>query len=67
MGRRVQEFVPPSGKIKRGQATTALSKFIDDAFDKQGQYIDKEYEKKPSKSNCMFCEYKDTEHCTATF
>lgn len=65
MGRRVQEFVPPSGKIKRGQATTALTKFIDDAFDKQGQYIDKEYEKKPSKSNCMFCEFKGTEHCSA--
>jgi len=65
MGRRVQEFVPPSGKIKRGQATTALTKFIDDAFDKHGQYIDKEYEKKPSKSNCMFCEYKGTEHCHA--
>ena len=65
MGKRVQEFVPPSGKIKRGQATTALTKFIDDAFDKHGQYIDKEYDKKPSKSNCMFCEYKGTEHCHA--
>lgn len=65
MGRRVQEFIPPSGKIKRGQATTALSKFIDDAFDKQGQYIDKEYDKKPSKSNCMFCEFKGTQHCHA--
>lgn len=67
MGRRVQEFVPPSGKIKRGQATSALAKFIDDAFDKQGQYIDKEYEKKPSKTNCMFCEFKNTEHCSASF
>lgn len=67
MGRRVQEFVPPSGKIKRGQATTALAKFIEDAFDEQGQYVDKEYEKKPSKSNCMFCEFKNTKYCTATF
>jgi len=32
MGRRIQEFVPPSGKIKRGQATNALSKFIQDAL-----------------------------------
>jgi len=67
MGRRVQEFIPPSGKIKRGQATTALAKFINDAFDKHGQYIDKEYEKTPSRSNCMFCEFKNTEYCTATF
>ena len=65
MGRRVQEFIPPSGKIKRGQATTALTKFIDDAFDSHGKYIDKEYDKKPSKSNCMFCDFKGTEHCHA--
>jgi hypothetical protein len=65
MGRRVQEFIPPSGKIKRGQATTALTKFIDDAFDMHGKYIDKEYDKKPSKSNCMFCDFKGTEHCHA--
>lgn len=65
MGRRVQEFVPPSGKIKRGQATTALSKFISDAFDQTGQYIDKDYEQRPSKSNCMFCNYKGTEYCHA--
>ena len=67
MGRRVQEFIPPSGKIKRGQATTALSKFIADAFDSQGKYIDKQYEHKPSKSNCMFCEFKATDHCEVGF
>lgn len=67
MGKRVQEFVPPSGKIKRGQASTALAKFIQDAFDEKGQYIDKEYEKVPSKSNCNFCPYRGTQHCTASF
>lgn len=67
MGRRVQEFKPPSGKIKRGQATTALTKFIADAFDEEGSYIKKEYNKIPSKSNCMFCQFKDTEHCSASF
>ena len=67
MARRVQEFIPPSGKIKRGQASNALTKFIQDAFDNNGQYVDKEYEKIPSKSNCMFCPYLNTEHCTASF
>ena len=67
MGKRVQEFVPPSGKIKRGQASNALTKFIQDAFDDKGQYIDKEYDKAPSKSNCMFCPYRNTEHCTTSF
>lgn len=65
MSRRVQEFTPPSGKIKRGQAATALGKFIVDAFGQDGRYIDKDYEQRPSKSNCMFCSYKGTEHCHA--
>ena len=64
MGRRVQEFIPPSGKIKRGQALTSLNKFIMNAFDENGKYIDKEYETVPSKSNCMFCDFKGTEHCS---
>lgn len=63
MGRRVQEFIPPSGKIKRGQALTALNKFIADSFSTTGTYNEKDYEKTPSKSNCMFCEFKGTEHC----
>lgn len=67
MGRRIQEFIPPSGKIKRGQATNALSKFIEDAFDKEGKYVDKDYEQRPSKSNCMFCNYRGTEHCKVGF
>lgn len=67
MGRRVQEFSPPSGPIKRKQATTALSTFIEDAFDETGQYIQKEYAQTPSKSNCMFCNYKGTEHCDVGF
>ena len=63
MGKRVQEFIPPSGKIKRGQATNALTKFIQDAFDDQGKYIEKDYEQVPTRSNCMFCEFRQTEHC----
>lgn len=65
MGRRVQEFIPPSGKIKRGQAMNTFLKFIQDAFDEQGSFIEKDYEQKPSKVNCMFCEFKQTEHCKA--
>ena len=54
--------IPLNYKI---QHDLALTKFIDDAFDSHGQYIDKEYDKKPSKSNCMFCDFKGTEHCHA--
>ena len=65
MARRVQEFVPPSGKIKRGQVLSSLDKFLTDCFDQNGKFIDKEYEKKPSVSACKFCEYKNTAHCNA--
>lgn len=65
MGRRIQEFIPPSGKIKRGQAMNSLTKFIEDAFDDQGKYIIKGYEQRPSKMNCMFCEFKQTQYCRA--
>jgi len=65
MGRRVQEFVPSSGKIKRGQVVASLQKFLGNAFSSDGKYVEKEYEKVPSKSNCMFCSYKSTEHCNA--
>lgn len=67
MGRRIQEFIPPSGKIKRGQAISSLNSFIIDAFDEKGNYIDKIYTRKPSKSNCNFCPYKKTEHCDSGF
>ena len=65
MARRVQEFVPPSGKIKRGQVLSSLNKFLTDCFDQNGKFIDKEYEKKPSTSACKFCDYKNTEYCSA--
>lgn len=64
MARRVQEFTPPSGKIKRGQVLSLLNKFISDCFDQDGKFIDKEYEKKSSTSNCRFCEYKNTSLCS---
>lgn len=59
MGRRIQEFSPPSGKIKRGQVRKALSTFIEHCFDDNGNYQDKDYDKNACKSSCMFCEFKE--------
>ena len=61
--KRVQEFKPPSGKIKRGKALSAVEQFAKDAFDDKGGYIDREYPKQPSKSNCMFCPFKENPLC----
>lgn len=58
MGKRIQEFAPPSGKIKRAQVSKSLKQFVDECFDGEGKPIDKEYTKNACKSSCMFCEFK---------
>jgi CRISPR/Cas system-associated exonuclease Cas4 (RecB family) len=62
MGRRVQEFIPPSGKIKRKNVMNSLKNFIEACFDEDGQYIEKEYIKNASKNNCKFCQYRDNKY-----
>jgi len=67
MGRRVQEFKPTAGKINRGRALKKIGEFIKEGFDSSGQFIDKAYQKKPSKSNCRFCVFKDNPLCNPSF
>lgn len=63
MERRVQQFRPPSGKIKRGQAVSLMNNFVETAVDMDGEYIDKDYPTSPSKSACMFCAFKKMRIC----
>lgn len=63
MQRRVQEFRPPSGKIKRGQAVSLMNNFVETAIDENGEYIDKEYPTSPSKWGCNFCAFKEMKIC----
>jgi len=63
MERRVQEFTPPSGKIKRGRALSLMNNFVETAVDQDGKYIDKEYPTNPSKWNCNFCAFKEMRIC----
>ena len=63
MQKRVQEFRPPSGKIKRGQAVSLMNNFVETAIDKNGEYIDKEYPTSPSKWGCNFCAFKEMRIC----
>lgn len=59
---RITEFTPANGKIKVKQAHEDFHAFIREAFTPQGKYIEKEYEKKPSKL-CDWCPFNNTEHC----
>ena len=61
---RVQQFIPPSGKIKLGRAKLAINNFINECFSSSGEIKEKTYPKSPSKWNCNFCPYKeDKENC----
>lgn len=65
---RVQQFGPPSGKIKRKQVVENITQFVSEAFDSQGNYVDKDYTKTPSKSACMFCPFKgNLDLCDSSF
>lgn len=62
MARRVQQFKPASGKIRRGKALKLVQDFISEAFDENGKYVDKHYQASPSKSTCMFCPFKENKY-----
>lgn len=62
--KRVQKFSPASGTVSMNKLAKKLKIFIDDAFDEEGKRIDKDYIKTPSKKNCKFCEFNQTEYCS---
>ena len=61
--RRVQTFSPASGKPSINKVMNNLNQFINESFI-DGEYnIEYIYIKQPSKKNCRFCEFNQTEHC----
>ena len=61
--RRVQTFSPASGKPSINKLMNNLNQFIDESFI-DGEYnLQHNYIKQPSKKNCRFCEFNQTEHC----
>lgn len=59
VARRVQEWRPASGKVKRGKAVKLLNEFVDNAFKDGGYNLEGDFTPTPSKSACMFCPYKE--------
>lgn len=52
--KRIQEFKPPSGKIKLKQTQTSFQLFLENVFDENGKYIIKEYPKNVTRL-CDWC------------
>ena len=61
--KRVQKFSPASGKPSMNKVIKRLDIFIDEAFDKKGEYKIDLIQATPSKKVCRFCEFKGTEYC----
>ena len=55
MQRRVQEFRPNDGPRKTKQVLDSMNKFISEAIDENGQYIDKEYKCNSPMGVCSNC------------
>ena len=63
--RRVQTFSPASGKPSVNKVITNLNQFIGESFINGEYNTDHTYIKTPSKKNCRWCEFNQTEHCDA--
>ena len=62
--KRVQLFVPASGKPSMNKVATRLDNFLQEGFTDDGEYVNK-LEPTPSKKACRFCEFNQTEYCSA--
>ena len=60
--KRVQKFVPASGKPSMNKVNMRLLKFVNEAFTEDGKRKD-DMIATPNKKACKWCEFKGTEHC----
>jgi hypothetical protein len=61
--KRVQKFVPASGKPSMNKVGKKLSTFVESAFNEDGSYTTNTLEATPSKKVCKWCEFKGTQYC----
>jgi hypothetical protein len=59
--KRIQEYVPASGKIKQKKSYEILDNFVSNAFDKTGNFSTNKFKKNVSKYSCGYCPYNDHE------
>ena len=62
--KRVQKFVPASGKPSINQVVKRLEEFMKECFTFDGEHNTEHiYSKQASKKNCRFCDFNQTEFC----
>ena len=62
--KRVQKFVPASGKPSMNRVTKGLDIFLENVFTETGEYKTDKIFSLPSKKACRFCEFNRTEYCS---
>ena len=62
--KRVQKFVPASGKPSINKVMSGLDTFIGNVFDDNGEHKTDKIFALPSKKACRWCEFRKTEHCS---
>ena len=62
--KRVQKFVPASGKPSMNKVIKGLDLFLDVAFDDEGKHNTEKIFALPSKKACKWCEFRKTEYCS---
>ena len=62
--KRVQKFVPASGKPSMNKVIKGLDLFLDIAFDEEGKHNTEKIFALPSKKACKWCEFRKTEYCS---
>ena len=64
--KRVQKFAPANGKPSINQVVKRLDEFMTESFKSDGEYNTEHiYRKEPSKKNCRYCDFNQTEFCDA--
>ena len=64
--KRVQKFTPANGKPSINQVVKRLDEFMSESFKSDGEYNTEHiYRKEPSKKNCRYCDFNQTEFCDA--
>ena len=61
--RRVQTFTPANGKPSINKVVNNVNRFVEDCFVDDKHNLQANFMKNPSKRNCRFCEFNQTEHC----
>jgi hypothetical protein len=55
--KRIQTFKPAAGRNTINKVKKQVAHFLNDVFDENGKYLNKEYVK--NTSNCKYCLFKD--------